>query len=243
MAEAVASDVRSLADMPPQDLLSVSDAVLTKGAPGGPFGPILDGELVTGEPWEAAAAAGNVALVIGSTREEYRGIGGPLPGDALAGVAEHWNLPPEASETYLKETGNPSEALTALLSDALVRMPALWAAEAHATAGGRTWLYDFAWAGPTLGAAHGIDLPFVFGLPHSRFATRFFGAEPPPVFTGLSTAMAKAWTGFAATGDPGWPRFETESRTVRVWDAHPHDEAIPEEGTRALWQRPADRCG
>ncbi|MFI8829283.1 hypothetical protein, partial [Streptomyces sp. NPDC053431] len=34
------------------------------------------------------------------------------------------------------------------MSDALVRMPTTFTAEAHARTGGRTWLYDFAWQGP-----------------------------------------------------------------------------------------------
>lgn len=238
LAQAVgaAPTARSLADIPAQTLMSVPDAVLTAGTPGGPFGPVLDGDLVTGEPWETITAARDLALVIGSTSEEYLGIG-PLPADgtaALADAVQHWGLAPEAGETYLKQAENPAHALAALLSDALIRMPALWTAEAHSTAGGRTWLYDFTWAGP-LGAAHGTDVPFVFGLPRTRFAARLLGPTPPPSFQNLSTAMTRAWTEFAATGDPGWPRFEPPSRALRIWDIPSSDTSLPPDGPHHLW--------
>lgn len=31
--------------------------------------------------------------------------------------------------------------------------------EAHARAGGRTWLYDLTWPAPAVGAGHGVDVP------------------------------------------------------------------------------------
>ncbi|WP_372462273.1 carboxylesterase family protein [Nonomuraea glycinis] len=102
------------------------------------------------------------------------------------------------------------------MSDALVRMPTTWTAEAHAGAGGRTWLYDFAWRGPA-GATHGIDVPFVFGLPETRYAARFLGSPPPAGFAALPERIRTAWTLFAATGDPGWPRYEPGlSRVART---------------------------
>ena len=45
-----------------------------------------------------------------------------------------------------------------VLSDGLIRMPTMLVAEARAGAGGGTWLYDFAWRSPSLGAAHGVEL-------------------------------------------------------------------------------------
>ena len=126
-----------------------------------------------------------------------------------------------------------------LLSDALVRMPTARVARAHARAGGRTWLYDFTWQGPTLGAAHGIDVPFTFGNATSRFATRFLGSPPPSGFADLSGRLRTAWTSFASTGDPGWPRFTPDQPTTRLWNLPPADTAYPLEASRQIWERAA----
>jgi carboxylesterase type B len=75
---------------------------------------------------------------------------------------------------------------------------------------------------------HGTELPFVFGNHGNRFAGRFLGDPPPPEFAPLSAAMRRAWTGFATTGDPGWPRYETGSAgPVRRWDTEPADVRHP----------------
>ena len=54
-------------------------------------------------------------------------------------------------------------------------------------------MYDFAWRGPA-GATHGIDVPFVFGLPETRYAARFLGSQPPAGFAALSERIRTAWT-------------------------------------------------
>jgi para-nitrobenzyl esterase len=122
-----------------------------------------------------------------------------------------------------------------MLPDALVRMPTTWVAEAHARAGSRTWLYDFAWRSPTMGAAHGLDVPFTFGNATSRFAARFLGSPPPADFGPLSERIRAAWTAFAATGDPGWPRHDAETRRTRIWDTTPSDAADPLAESRRVW--------
>jgi carboxylesterase type B len=121
---------------------------------------------------------------------------------------------------------------------ALMRMPTTWVAEAHTRAGGRTWLYDFAWQSPTIGAGHGIDIPFTFGNGNSRFAARFLGSPPPADFGPLSEQIRLAWTTFAATGDPGWPRFDLEHRRTRIWDTTPSDAEDPIADSRRIWSGP-----
>lgn len=107
---------------------------------------VVDGDVVPGPPWDFVPAA--VDLVCGYTREEYRGLGIPVPSPLdLAAVATRLGLD----------------------------------AAAHAAAGGRTWLYDFAWQGPK--------------------------------------GLRASWTAFAATGDPGWPRFDPDGRHTHAWRA------------------------
>nr|BFE83404.1 hypothetical protein GCM10020093_060050 [Planobispora longispora] len=153
----------------------------------------------------------------------------------LAAVAEAFGLGPEAAGAYRAAYPGSAdgEIFVTMMSDALGRMPTTRVAEAHAGAGGRTWLYDFAWRGPALGAAHGIDVPFVFGDGDSRFAARFLGSPPPAGFAALSGEIRTAWTSFAATGDPGWPRFDPGHRRTRIWDTVPSDAVYPWRGPAA----------
>lgn len=232
-----------LAGLPPEALLAVQDTPLRGRGDGfTAFGPVIDGDLVTGRPWAAleAGAARDIDLVCGFTHDEYRGQG-PVPaaGVDLARAAEAVGLGGEAAAAYRRVHPGltDSDLFTVVLSDALVRMPTTWVAQAHARAGGRTWLYDFTWQGPTLGAAHGIDIPFTFGNATSRFAARLLGSPPPSDFAGLSERLRTAWTSFATTGDPGWPRFTPDRPTTRLWNLPPADTAYPLEASRLIWER------
>nr|WP_244894196.1 carboxylesterase family protein [Planobispora rosea] len=56
-------------------LLAVQDAPLAgPRAGGGAFGPVVDGDLVAGPPWQALRTGRDTALICGFTHEEYRGF-------------------------------------------------------------------------------------------------------------------------------------------------------------------------
>jgi para-nitrobenzyl esterase len=234
------------AGLPPEAILAVQDAPLTERDSGfTAFGPVIDGDLVTGPPWAAiqAGAGRNVDLICGFTHEEYRGHSQrPVPsGFELEIVAGALGLEGDsAAAAYRRAHPGSADAdlFVVMLSDALMRMPTTWVAEAHTRAGGRTWLYDFAWQSPTIGAGHGIDIPFTFGNGNSRFAARFLGSPPPADFGPLSEQIRVAWTSFAATGDPGWPRFDLEHRRTRIWDTTPSDAEDPIADSRRIWSGP-----
>jgi len=155
------------------------------------------------------------------------------------GGAATLGLGSDAAAAYRRAYPGRTDAdvFVVMLSDALVRMPTTWTAEAHARAGGRTWLYDFAWRGPTMGAGHGVDVPFIFGNPTSRLAARLLGSPPPADFGPLSEQMRTSWTTFAATGDPGWPPFDVQHRRTRIWDTSPSDATDPLAASHRIWQQ------
>ncbi|MDF5754385.1 carboxylesterase family protein [Spongiactinospora sp. TRM90649] len=233
-----------LAAIPPRALLEVPDAHLTGGRPGGAFGPVIDGDLVTAPPEHALAdgRARGIDLLCGFTHDEYRGFPPTAATPPLEAVAGHFGLAPGAAQAYREAYPGDTEAdlFSTFMSDALIRMPTTFAALAHARSGGRTWLYDFAWKGQ-IGAAHGIDLPFVFGLPGTGYAARFLGTPPHAGFTALSRRIRTAWTSFAATGDPGWPAFTAGRPTTRVWDTEPADTAYPVPDSLRIWSDGAAR--
>lgn len=190
-----------LAALPPEALLAVQDAPLTgRGSGLTAFGPVVDGDLVTGPP--GSAVREDVDLVCGFTHDEYQGIGGPPPpGADLDAVARTLGLPAASAYRRAHPGGTDAALFTVMLSDALIRMPTTRAAEAHVRRGGRAWMCDFAWQSPAAG--HGIDVPFVFGTGGTRYAARFLGSPPHPGFGPLAERIRAAWTAFAATGDPG----------------------------------------
>ena len=120
-------------------------------------------------------------------------------------------------------------------------MPTLHLAQAHAAAGGRTFVYELTWTAPgmggILGACHGLDIPLVFGNLSSGGPGMLIGENPPADAETLSQFMRSAWTAFAADGEPGWPTFDAEQRLTQLLDAPPTVTAYPEEASRMLWEQ------
>lgn len=230
------------ATLTPETLLRVQDVPLRGGRSGiTAFGPVIDGDLVTGQPWEPiqAGAGRDIDLVCGFTHEEYRlfAAGVDASGFDLPRVATNVGLGSEAISAYQAAYpgSDNGDLFTVLMSDWLFRIPSTWVAEAHARAGGRTWLYDFTWKSPLLGACHAIDLPFTFGNADTPLATLLLGSPPPGDFDALSRQVRTSWTSFAATGDPGWSRFDLARRLTRIWDTPPRDAAYPLEDSYRIW--------
>jgi para-nitrobenzyl esterase len=91
--------------------------------------------------------------------------------------------------------------------------------------GARVWMYRFDYAAPAspFGAAHCIELPFLFGTDADWSAAPMLaGADPVDVDT-LGRQVRAAWLSFIRTGTPdtdtGWPRFTRSAPAVRHWGA------------------------
>jgi carboxylesterase type B len=237
-----------LAGLAPEAILAVQDAPLAGSKSGiTAFGPVVDGDLVTGPPQAAlrAGTARDVDLICGFTEDEWRlfAEGVDLSEVDLAAVAGTLPIGEGAAAAYRDAYPDATDRqlFLAMMSDAVFRMPSTWVAEAHAAGGGRTWLYEFAWKSPMLGACHGIDVPFVFGDGDNRYSVRFLGSRSADGFAELSGRMRTAWTSFAATGDPGWPRFDALHRRTRIWDTTPVDAAYPLAESYRIWEQAAPR--
>nr|WP_225956609.1 carboxylesterase family protein [Amycolatopsis lexingtonensis] len=216
--------------------------------PNAPYSLSIDGELFDAPPWSRAgqrASGIGRELVCGFTTDEARvfTVDADLSATDPADTARACGLDASAVGDY--RAGNPGstdEDLHALvLSDALFRIPALWCAEAHADAGRTTYLYEFAWPSPArdgaLRACHGLDVPFTFTTPDGPLAAGLIGREVPPDFPALSTAMRDAFAAFAATGDPGWPRFDSTGRVSRTWRTPPAQHRDVLAASRRIWRR------
>ncbi|MEU5082477.1 MULTISPECIES: carboxylesterase/lipase family protein [Streptomyces] len=215
------------------------------------FAPVVDGDVLAATPWEALArgAARDVELVVGHTRDEYRfflhldgTLGRRVDEDLASLLLGLFGPAPDAERAYRAAFPDASaEYLCELVrSDWLFRMPSLHLAEAHTSGGGRAYLYELTFPAPAdggaLGACHALDVPLTFGV-YGGIGEMLIGPEPSPRTEALSARFRSAWTAFAATGDPGWPAYDTGRRLVRLFDAAPAVAAYPEEASRRLWQR------
>ena len=77
-------------------------------------------------------------------------------------------------------------------------------------------MYEFEWRSPRyggeLGAAHGMELPFVFDtLPTVTGEEGLVGTVPPQE---LATRIHNLWVRFAKGEAPSWPAFDRHTRQV-----------------------------
>lgn len=119
-------------------------------------------------------------------------------------------------------------------------MPSLHLAEARTAAGGRAHVCELTWSAPgmggALGACHGLDVPLVFGNLERGLPAALIGERPFPEAEEVSARMRRAWTAFAAHGDPGRPAYDSGRRFVQLFDTRPAVTTYPEEASRLIWQ-------
>ncbi|MEU5424964.1 carboxylesterase family protein [Streptomyces olivoreticuli] len=214
------------------------------------FAPVVDGHVLPQTPWTALSvgAADGVDLIAGFTADEYRlfstvlGTAEGMTDEAFSATASAL-APPGADAAYRQALpgATPMDRTARLLSDALFRMPVAHLADAHQDAGGTTYAYELAWPVPgfdgALRACHGLDIPLTFGTLDTPFMELLLGgsAEARATAEELSRSIRTSWTAFAATGDPGWPRYDPRKATTRVYDTEITDIDNPEADSRRLW--------
>jgi carboxylesterase type B len=220
--------------------------------------PTIDGATVPGRPIEriAAGSGSAVDVIVGTNTEDWQlflAITGVIAKVTEADLAESRSVdgfPPLSvyglpAGVALREyrshypASSPGELLAAVETDWWVRIPALRLAEAHEaaalTTGARTYMYEFGWRAPGLGAVHAVEVPFVFDTldGDSRLFGPLLGPNPPQP---LADAMHRAWVSFAATGDPGWPLYERAGRATMFFDTSSGVIHDPRAWERGLWK-------
>ena len=215
-----------------------------------PFAPVVDGDVLPATPWQALAdgAARDVGLLVGHTRDEHRlfslidGVLGQVTHEQTE-TALHLLAPdPDGARRYREAfSAAADEELYELVNaDWLFRMPSLHLADAQIAGGGRAHLFELTWSAPGLGgglgACHGLDVPLVFGNLSSGQPATLIGDPPSPAAEELSAQIRRAWTAFAAHGDPGWPAYDAGHRLTQLFDTPSTVIAYPEETSRLLWQ-------
>lgn len=217
-----------------------------------PFGPVLDGVVLDRRPIDAIrdGSAADVALLCGTTRDEWR-----LFGMMLRSVEDEETLlrrlgrmvedPHTMASVYRQSHDDAShDALwDAIMTDRVFRIPAIRLAEAQAAhQPDATFMYRFDWASTAfdgrLGSCHALEIPFVFDNLDGPGVRMFTGEEPPQ---SLADAMSEAWVAFANTrnpfhaGLPEWPTYDTTGRATLHFDVECHLAHDPGAEVRAAW--------
>lgn len=192
-----------------------------------PFMPVVDGEVLPDYPLELIkqGAAKEIPLMIGSTREEWNFfMKTPLPGGLsaeqklrdkmdkakLTELIER-NLPgfgESAAHCYLQspERQHRSDLYDVFIdfeSDRMFRIPAIQLATQQASFNTPVFCFLFTWDKGLMGAAHAVDVPFLFGEVEKGFGQFLTGGAPEAV--ALSDRVQKAWAAFAYHGNPSTP--------------------------------------
>ena len=206
------------------------------------FVPVVDGDLLPQHPLRAlaAGASSDVGLLTGTTTEEFRffvvpsGVAAATTEESLVGYLAARGVPAQVLATYRanRPAAAPGDLLAAVVTDAYFRLPALAVVAARRPA--PSWVYEMAWGTDHLGlgAAHAMDVPFVFDGLAAGGAAGLTGPHPPQP---LADAMHGAWVRFATTGEPGWRPYG-EQRAVQVFDGDgAHETLAPRDDERAVW--------
>lgn len=145
-----------------------------------------------------------------STQPDVHELAARVDADPAALVDRYRTRHPDARWGQLR---------SAILADALFRTGSEQLADAHARHGATpTHRYQFDWRSGALdgrlGAAHSMELPFVFDrldLDTLRGPRALLGPDEPPA--ALAAQMHSAWIRYAGTGDPGWSPTTTRRFT------------------------------
>ncbi len=252
-AEAAAALVDCSAD----ELLAASLQLTAETAKTDPgrliYGPTVDGESlpVALLPGFLSGCQAKVPLVIGTNASE-----GVL---FLLGVQQGGaELLPVLPDTVRRTMGESAAADGVVVAypgfddpqvsaqaggDMVFWYPSTVVADAHAAvAPTRVYRFDHVSAVPRfgrLGAAHGAEIPFVFGRAAAVLQSEGASAEDRDVV--FSGQVMDRWLAFARTGEPGegWPGYSTDLRRVLVLDGVADGgcavEADPQAGRREAW--------
>lgn len=238
-----------LLDLPAAPVATAVDAL---GGIASGLLPMIDGRFIASQPIDAVRAGSpTVPLLIGSTRNEYSlflrfvvmGMGGEPLDAALAflrstfgaevdGVIEAYGRTRPGADQYA--------VYEAVATDGYVRIPAIRMAEAMQGHDAPVFMYRFDWPSPidpTLEAAHGLDLPFLFDTVDTASIT-----GQGPQRAALTADVCGAFTAYARDGRPlvpsgqTWAPYDARERATLLFDVPSRIELDPGAVERMAWE-------
>ena len=258
IAEMSADDIDSLMSMTLEKILEVQTKVALETDQGeAPCIPVADGVVMPLMPLEAFSKgkAAKVPTLIGSNLDEQKLfslmnplhmkmddsmliklLGRNVPEKDISMVIDVYKMEKEKRGESIK----PFDLYSAINTDIMFRNIALHVTETQRDNGLPAYNYLFTWkspaAGGILGAAHALEVGFVFGTMDDMFC------GTGPAADRLSECMQDAWTAFARTGNPScesigeWPEYDTERKTMIISEDCHVEKAVYEK-EREVWEK------
>jgi para-nitrobenzyl esterase len=201
------------------------------------LGVVTDGWLFPESPLKVfmAGKEHRVGILLGSNARELQRPFFPMTGTLVQAITEQYGpLADKALEVYgLKGGAEPppdpllGNAMAQWATDTQFRCGTVAELVWHTGAGNPGWQFQFSRAAPgreAAGAAHGNEVPYVFGtLGRAERSPKYDAVDQQ-----VSAAMQNYWTNFAKTGDPNgagmpqWPKFDPAKRAyLEFTDAGP----------------------
>lgn len=225
------------------------------------FLPMVDGELLPELPIDAIAKgrAADKRVMAGVCREEfnlfqYAGVlTAAVTMDRLRELDDvelrrrfERALPGngDAAWAYYRERVTPHpqrsalDILSAMESDRLFRVPTLRLLDAQYAHNEDCWGFQFTWPsepfGTPLGACHGVDIPFVFGITDSPAGQYFTGGGDAA--RQLSEQVQQAWGAFAHGHPAPWATWRAAGRHVQQFGPGEPMAPLLDNAGELLWE-------
>jgi para-nitrobenzyl esterase len=243
--------VDQLAEVPIDQLLAAQERY-SQARGIGAFAPYIDGVTLPRSPLEVVRDGGvaGIPLLLGSNRDEwtlFQVFVGDASVDAFKPLLRRklGALVDRMVDSYRAARADHSEqqAWVDIVGELVFRIPVIRFGEAQA---GRApvYLYRFDWASPAaggrLGAAHALELPFVWNRLDLPTTPILLGPDVAAVQP-LATAVHETWVAFIKSGDPNgaglpaWPRYDAVRRATLIIDRESRVVDDPAGAQRALW--------
>jgi para-nitrobenzyl esterase len=230
------------------------------------YQPVIDGTHLPNAAIELVAngSAPNVAVMVGSTLEEWKlfammdpnlrkldraGLGARISRRLTAESADALIDTYETARTHRGDPAAPAELFSAIETDRVFRIPGVRLAEVQSRREPRVFSYIFSWKSPamggTLGSCHALELGFIFGTNHLPGMSAFSGTGPAA--EKLAGQMQDAWLSFARSGDPScasigtWSPYNESRRATMIFNETTKLEDSPYDDERRAWDATPDR--
>lgn len=244
------AQLSALADVPLEALLKIQPELGREFGGIQAYSPMIDGETLPQHPSAmiAQGSAANVAILAGTNRDEWRLFalmsgGLKVDEEQLKQIFGNEAKSALAMYTEARVDKSPELAWIDIMSDMVFRMPAIRLAEGQVQQGAPVWMYRFDWESPAfggiLGAAHAMDIPFVFNTLDVGLSRMFTGDSPSR--QKLSDLMHASWAAFIRSGNPAiaslpaWPPYDLDRRATMIFSDAAYVVDNPQGQVRALW--------
>jgi para-nitrobenzyl esterase len=245
------SQLAALAHVPLEALLKVQPELGREFGGIRAYSPMIDGETLPQHPSTmiAQGSAAHVAILAGTNRDEWRLFammsGGPkVDEEQLDQIFGDEAKPALTMYTQARADQSPELAWIDIMSDMVFRMPAIRLAEGQVRQGAPVWMYRFDWESPAfggvLGAAHAMEIPFVFNTLDVGLSRTFTGDSPTR--QPLADLMHASWAAFIRSGNPAiaglpaWPPYDLDRRATMIFSDVAQVVDDPQGQVRALWK-------